>query len=102
MLELQGITEDQLTDILFTEFPDDMTLEESRELLELEIVMLAQEMADTETNPEVKKLYDTDYEDSFVAISPMWIDCALRHYHATSPNPRADEFKRRFNYTSKQ
>lgn len=97
MLQLKNITEEQVTEILLTEFPDYLSLEESRERLELEIIMRAQEYQDSEPNPECKKLYDPDDPETSVCISPLWIYSALLAYHWKPDPVKIEKLKNRFN-----
>lgn len=97
MLPIKNMTEDEVTEILFTEFPDNLSLEESRERLELEIIMRAQEYHDSEPYDECKKLYDPDDPETSVCISPLWVYSALLAYH-WKPDPlKVAEHAKRFN-----
>lgn len=94
MLPIRHMTEERLTEILLAEFPDYLTLEESRERLELEIVMRAQEYRDSEHSPECAKLYDPDDPETSVCISPLWVFSALLAYH-WQPDPEKNEKSRK-------
>lgn len=96
MLPIKHMSEEDVTGILLTEFPDNLSLDESRERLELEILMRAQEYHDSEPYPECKKLYDSDDPDTSVCISPFWVYSALLAYHWQPDQNKIDRYKKRF------
>lgn len=79
-----GISEDDIAGILFTEFPDDMSMAESRDMLEMTVA---------EVYEEDYKDFDEDIRPEMV-LSPFWIARALMRM-STKEYERMPEPERR-------